>query len=145
MNKNEIVRKLKEFGFELHEIPKSGYMFQYEDLAVLYMPEEGDDNFVRFAVPNIYDVTEENKPYLLDMANETNVTIKYGKVCIYGDYVWACAEHHYYGNEELEALIGLNLSLLKAMVSHFNRLVEGGGAEHDEEINANEESEVPYE
>lgn len=141
MNKKEMVKKLKELGFELQKVPKAGYMFLHEDLAVLYMPEEQDEKFVRFAVPNLYDVTEENRQYLMEMANETNVTIKYGKVCIYNDYVWACSEHRCYGNEDLEELIGVNLSLLHAMVSYFCQLVENGGVCIDEDNTEEKESE----
>ena len=144
MNKNEILEKLNELGFTLQEAPGTGYFFKYEEMVVVYMPDE-DESFVRFAVPNLYEVTEENRSYLLEIANETNVTIKYGKVCIFGDYVWACAEHHSYGNEDIEELLGHNLSLLNAMVSLFCRLVEGEGMGEDEVTDENEESEGSYE
>ena len=54
-------------------------MFLHEELAVLYMPEEQDEKFVRFAVPNLYDVTEENRQYLIDQEDRISEAMN-GKI-----------------------------------------------------------------
>ena len=88
MNKEKVLAQLEELGFALEEAGEYGYFFKFEGLNVLYMPDDDDENFLRFAVPNIYDVTEENKDLVLEVVNNTNMAIKYSKTCVVGDDVW---------------------------------------------------------
>ena len=124
MNKENIINKLTELGFELQEVPEMGYVFEYEGMTILYMPDD-DEDFVRFGLPNIFEVTEENRPLVLEVANSTNLTIKYAKVCVYGESVWAFYEYRSFGNEDIEELVEHSLLLLGATLSLFHRKIEG--------------------
>lgn len=142
MDKNDVLEKLAELGFDLEEVTGTGYLFRFEELTFLYLPDE-DDNTLRFAVPNIYDVTEENRIYVLEVMNATNLMIKYSKACIYDDNVWVFYEIRLFGDGDLEEMIEHSLLLLQATVGLFHRKVEGEDIEciddEDDENNEDEE------
>ena len=125
MEKKTILEKLEEFGFLVEEIPEFGYVFNYEGINFLYTPDDDDDGFLRFSVPNIFDVTEDNRTLVFDIINDTNLKIKYGKVCAYGNNVWASYEHRIFNNDNIEELIEHCLLVLQATIVLFHRLVEG--------------------
>lgn len=124
MNKELVLEKLEEFGFSVKEIPDFGFVFNYEEINYLYTPDE-DEDFLRFSVPNIFDVTDENRALVFEIINQTHLKIKYGKVCVYGDNVWATYEHRVFNNDNIEEIIEHCLMLLQATVVLFHRLVEG--------------------
>ena len=132
MDKNEVLEKLEVLGFDIEEVPDFGYIFKFEGLTLLYMPDDDDENFLRFAAPNIFDVTDENRAFVLEVVNETNLTIKYSKVCAYGEQVWAFYEYRLFGDGELEDIIEHSLYLIRATVVLFHRKVEGGDIEEKE-------------
>ena len=123
MSREFVLSKLEELGFETEEVGELGYCFKYEDLNVLYMPD-GDENFLRFAVPKICDVTEENKAFVLEVVNDTNLTIKYSKTCIMGEDVWVFCEYRLFSEENLVDIIEHNLMLLQATYYLFYRKIE---------------------
>lgn len=125
MEKKTILEKLEEFGFLVEEIPEFGYVFNYEGIKFLYTPDDDDEDFLRFSVPNIFDVTEDNRTLVFDIINDTNLKIKYGKICAYGNNVWASYEHRIFNNDNIEELIEHCLLVLQATVVLFHRLVEG--------------------
>lgn len=125
MNKELVFSKLEEQGFSLEEVGSLGYLFKYEELNILYMPDDDDENFVRFAIPGIYDVTEENKALVMEVVNSTNMAIKYSKTCIYDDDVWLFYECFAFGDEHIEEIIEHSLRLLQATYFLFYRKIEG--------------------
>lgn len=128
MNKTDVLEKLAVLGFEVEEIPEFGFLFGYEGLSIVYMPDD-DENFLRFAAPHMFDVTEGNRAFVLEIVNETNLTIKYSKVCVYGDQVWAFYEYRLFGEDKLEEIVEHILLLIQATVALFHRKVEGGDIE----------------
>lgn len=140
MDKNEVLKKLEVLGFDIEEVPDFGYLFMYEELKLLYMPDD-DENFLRFAAPNIFDVTDENRGYVLEVVNETNLTIKYSKVCALDEQVWVFYEYRLFGNGELEDIIEHCLLLIRATIALFHRKVDGEDLEDfDDEAEKGEES-----
>lgn len=144
MSKELILAKIEELGFSIEEAGDFGYVFKYEELTILYMPDD-DENFLRFAVPNIYDVTDENKPFVLEVVNDTNMSIKYSKTCVYGDSVWVFYEYRLFGEDNLEDIIEHSMLLLQASYFLFHRKLEGDdtlpGEDEDDDDNNNETKE----
>ena len=144
MNKTDILETLGVLGFEVEEIPEFGFLFRYEGLALVYMPDS-DENFLRFAVPNIYDVTDENKRFVLEVVNDTNMSIKYSKTCVYGDSVWVFYEYRLFGEDNLEDIIEHSMLLLQASYFLFHRKLEGDdtlpGEDEDDDDDNNETKE----
>ena len=52
MSKELILAKIEELGFSIEQAGDFGYVFKFDELTNLYMPD-ADENFLRFAVPNI--------------------------------------------------------------------------------------------
>ena len=144
MSKELILAKIEELGFSIEEVGDFGYVFKFEELTILYMPDD-DENFLRFAVPNIYDVTDENKRFVLEVVNDTNMSIKYSKTCVYGDSVWVFYEYRLFGEDNLEDIIEHSMLLLQASYFLFHRKLEGDdtlpGEDEDDDDNNNETKE----
>lgn len=144
MSKELILAKIEELGFSIEEAGDFGYVFKFEELTILYMPDD-DVNFLRFAVPNIYDVTDENKRFVLEVVNDTNMSIKYSKTCVYGDSVWVFYEYRLFGEDNLEDIIEHSMLLLQASYFLFHRKLEGDdtlpGEDEDDDDNNNETKE----
>jgi hypothetical protein len=144
MSKELILAKIEELGFSIEEAGDFGYVFKFEELTILYMPDD-DENFLRFAVPNIYDVTDENKRFVLEVVNDTNMSIKYSKTCVYGDSVWVFYEYRLFGEDNLEDIIEHSMLLLQASYFLFHRKLEGDdtlpGEDEDDDDNNNETKE----
>lgn len=144
MSKELILAKIEELGFSIEEAGDFGYVFKYEELTILYMPDD-DENFLRFAVPNIYDVTDENKRFVLEVVNDTNMSIKYSKTCVYGDSVWVFYEYRLFGDDNLEDIIEHSMLLLQASYFLFHRKLDGDetlpGEDEDDDDNNNETKE----
>lgn len=144
MSKELVLEKLESLGFSVVDAHEFGYVFKYEELTLLYMPDD-DENFLRFALPNIFDVTAENRPFVLEVANDTNMTIKYSKTCVFGESVWVFYEYRLFGDDNLEAIIEHGLLLLQATVGLFHRKIEGDDVfpqPEDDSKNENEEGKV---
>ena len=144
MSKELVLEKLESLGFSVVDAQEFGYVFEYEELTLLYMPDD-DENFLRFALPYIFDVTAENKPFVLEVVNDTNMTIKYSKTCVFGESVWVFYEYRLFGDDNIEAIIEHGLLLLQATVGLFHRKIEGDDVfpqPEDDSKNENEEGKV---
>ena len=142
MNKEKVLAQLEELGFALEEAGEYGYFFRFEGLNVLYMPDDDDENFLRFALPSIYDVTEENKDLVLEVVNNTNMAIKYSKTCVFGDDVWVFYEYRLFGEDNLKGIIEHSMRLLQATFFLFHRKIEGDDSlpsEEDDDENGNDD------
>jgi hypothetical protein len=123
MSKELVLEKLESLGFSVVDAHKFGYVFEYEELTFLYMPDD-DENFLRFALPNIFDVTTENRSFVLELVNDINMTIKYSKTCVFGENVWIFCEFRLFGDDNIEAIIEHGLLLLQATLGLFHRKIE---------------------
>lgn len=144
MSKELVLEKLESLGFSVVDAHEFGYVFKYEELTLLYMPDD-DENFLRFALPNIFDVTAENRSFVLEVVNDTNMTIKYSKTCVFGESVWVFYEYRLFGDDNIEAIIEHGLLLLQATVGLFHRKIEGDDdfpQPEDDSKNENEEGKV---
>ena len=142
MNKEKVLNQLEELGFALEEAGEYGYFFRFEGLNFLYMPDDDDENFLRFALPSIYDVTEENKDLVLEVVNNTNMAIKYSKTCVFGDDVWVFYEYRLFGEDNLKGIIEHSMRLLQATFFLFHRKIEGDDSlpsEEDDDENGNDD------
>ena len=81
--KEIILEQLKAMGFELYELDDVGYAFKYEDINYFYMTDDDDDeHFLRIVIPHIFEVTDENRVAVLEAMHETELMLKYAKICI---------------------------------------------------------------
>ena len=66
------------------------------------MPDEDDEQFLRIAVPYMFDVTDENRIAVLEAMQSTSLLLKYANVCIMqNSCVWAIYEHYMKATNDL--------------------------------------------
>lgn len=127
MNQKEIIfEQLCAMGFDPVELGNLGYAFKYEELNYLYMPDDNDEQFLRIAVPQLYDVTDENRIAVLEAMHDTGLMLKYSKVCImYEDAVWAIYEHRLSTCEDLGEILEHIIRVLEATAQVFHKKING--------------------
>ena len=135
MNQKEIIlEQLSAMGFDPIELGNVGYAFKYEELNYLYMPDDNDEQFLRIAVPQLYDVTDENRVAVLEAMHDTGVMIKYSKVCIMcDDAVWAIYEHRFSTCEDLAEILEHIIRVLEATAQVFHKKINGEDVIFDSE------------
>ena len=126
--KEIILEQLNTMGFEPIELGNVGYAFKYEDLNFLYMPDDNDEQFLRVAIPHLYDVTDENRVTVLEKMHDTGLMLKYSKVCImYEDAVWAIYEHRLSTSEDLTEILEHIIRVLEVTAQVFHMKINGEG------------------
>ena len=136
MSKKEIVlQELSAMGYEPIEAGTLGYLFSHEDRYFLYSPDD-DEEFLRIAIPQLYDVTEENRIDVIKALHETAYLIKYSKpVIMYTDSVWAIYEHKLVTTDNLSELLEHIIRVLEVTAFVFQKKING------EELNFEDSSE----
>jgi len=129
MKQTEIKKKLQELGFDLTRVSKGFYLFTAEGTKMLYVPDSKTPECLRFAIPCLYTVTSENREFLSDIINETNLSVKYAKVLVIDHQVWIIYEYHAFENVDIEGVITHCLLTLLATKRAFFDLIEGVVAE----------------
>lgn len=135
-NKEIILQELNAMGYEPTEVESLGYVFCHEDKYFLYSPEDDDEEFLRIAIPQLYDVTEENRIDVIKALHETAYLIKYSKpVIMYTDSVWAIYEHKLVTTDNLSELLEHIIRVLEVTAFVFQKKING------EELNFEDSSE----
>ncbi|MBQ9641666.1 MAG: hypothetical protein IJV06_08905 [Bacteroidaceae bacterium] len=134
MNTTElIVEHLQALGFSPKDIDGEGtdFKFDYRGKTYLLMDNDGDENFVRFAIPRVFSVTDENKPILLNQIQQLGFNIKYIKAAICTDSVWIFYEHYQEdGTAITEATVEHIIRTMAAALKWFYAELEN----YDEEV-----------
>lgn len=127
MNQKEIILdQLKAMGFEPIELGDVGFVFKYEDMNYLYMPDDDDEQFLRIVLPHLFEVTDENRVAVLDAMHETGLMLKYAKVCImYENAAWAIYEHRLTFTDNLAELLEHIICVLEAAAHVFYKKING--------------------
>ena len=124
--KDKVLETLRSMGFEPTQIGDAGYVFKYEEMNFLYMPEDNDENFLRISVPRIFDVTVENKVAVMEAIHDTTLKLKYVKANImFEEAVWIMYEHYLVSNENIDDLIEHIINVLHAGVMVFHKYING--------------------
>lgn len=147
MNQKEIILdQLKAMGFEPIELGDVGFVFKYEDMNYLYMPDDDDEQFLRIVIPHLFEVTDENRVAVLDAMHETGLMLKYAKVCImYENASWAIYEHRLTSTDNLAELLEHIIRVLEAAAHVFYKKINGEdvmGRSEESEDRSDEELEA---
>lgn len=144
--KEIILDQLKAMGFEPFELGDVGFVFKYEDMNYLYMPDDDDEQFLRIVIPHLFEVTDENRVAVLDAMHETGLMLKYAKVCImYENAVWAIYEHRLTSTDNLAELLEHIIRVLEAAAHVFYKKINGEdvmGRSEESEDSSDEELEA---
>ena len=127
MDKKNIIKQMARLGFKgAWDEEKSIFAFKFEDINILYLPDEKDVNFLYFAEPKVYEVTEDNRPFVLELMNEVNQILKYAKTFIHEESVWISYEIRLFGNEDIKEVLEHCLHMLEAAHRAFFKKINGG-------------------
>ena len=127
MDKKSIIREMRRLGFKgSGDEDGTIFAFKFEDISILYLPDENDEKFLYFAAPKVYEVTEDNRPYVLELMNEINQALKYTKAFIREDNVWISCEIRLFGKEDIKEVLEHCLYMLQAAYRAFTKGTNGG-------------------
>lgn len=127
MNQKDIILgQLNAMGFEPIELGDAGFVFKYDDLNYLYTPDEDDEQFLRIAIPHLFEVTDENRVAVLEAMHDTSLLLKYAKVNImYDTAAWVVYEHRLTATDNLSEILEHIICILEAAAQVFYKKISG--------------------
>ena len=127
MKTSEMVLEfLKKEGF-LPEVDADdgSIWFKYQMMTYLFMNNDDDEKeFFQLVMPNIYEVTEDNRDMVLEAANKVNKTMKVAKSCIINNDVWLIYEAILDSSPEIEEIMPRALRILQSARTEFYEEIE---------------------
>lgn len=94
MIKEKVLECLYQLGFQPELINEDfGYRFSYEDLTILYNPEE-ESQCLTFSMPGIFDISEENRTAVLEAMMKLCAEMRFVQPVIMFDTVWLNYQHY---------------------------------------------------
>ena len=69
-----------------------GFVFEYQKLTFFIFWDDDDNQYLKIALPGIYNVDDNNREDALAAANEVNIEWKVIKTVVLSDEVWVVAE-----------------------------------------------------
>ena len=126
MKKEIVLSALKALGFMPVEIEGIGYRFEYEGLNLLYPTGDDDSDYLTLVVPNIFDITDENRVEVLEAMTRLCGRMKYVQPSIvFGNQVWL-NYHHYVGEGEATPdIIEHMVRVLDFATLTFHKIING--------------------
>jgi len=137
-----ILNQLRALGFDLDILKKENcYHLIFEDTHILYMPAEDDNDFLRFAVPAVFDVTDENRGSVFEITNKLNSDLKYLKAIVMSDSLWLFMEYRMTEGQQIDELLEFVIRMLQYSRNYFRKLISGDDGD-DESLNTDNDSSV---
>ncbi len=126
MTTEEVLSVLHQLGFIPEHIDDDfGYSFEYEGLTLLYVPSD-DTKCLTFMMPNIFDITEENKAAAYEAMIRLVGRLKYVQPFIMGkDQVWLTYQHYVGDGEVTEDLVEHMIRVLTVSTTKFHEIING--------------------
>lgn len=127
MNLKELMKEyLQEEGFCPKE-DEYGLDFKCEGRMFSFIYDEDDEMYFRLMMPNIFEVTDENRDIVLKALNETNKNIKVIKAYTpIPDAVWIGFEVLVDSTPVLGDIVPRALSMLRGAQRAFYEAIEQG-------------------
>lgn len=116
---------LKVGGIHL-EFSKDGGFWYFTKSGLNYIviyDHQSDSNYFRIILPNLYEITNENKIETYDAINRTNMQYKVVKFTDMNSKVWASAESFVFSYENVENLFSRLISGLEGASNFFSGLL----------------------
>lgn len=125
MIKDQVIEILYQLGFQPELVDENlGFKFDYEGLTLLFTPEDEDAHTVFFMVPNIFDVTDDNRIAVMEAVVKLAGKMKFVQPTLMSDAVWL-NYHHYLAKEEQPSLelIEHMIRVLAASTIQFHKII----------------------
>ena len=100
-------------------------VFKYQMTTFLFLNnDEEDEEFFQLCMPNIYDVTDDNREMVLEAINIVNRKLKVMKATIIGDNVWLFFENLLDQTPDVSTIIPRALMILQGGRQQFYEEME---------------------
>lgn len=109
--KSVLGRYMVESGYSPEETD-FGFVFNHKNLTFLIFWDDDDNQYLKLALPGIYNVDDNNKLNSLKAANEVNIEWKVIKAVVTSDEVWVVAEQLIDKNPNFPDLIPRTIQIL---------------------------------
>lgn len=94
-------------------------VFKYQMLTFLFINNDEDSDFFQLIMPNIYDVTDDNRDIVLEAVNKTNLSLKVAKAAVLDDSVYLFFEILLDQSPEVKDIIPRALGILQGTRQTF--------------------------
>lgn len=112
---------LKEQGL-LPTIEDEQYIiFKYQTCTFLYIWPKDDEYYFHMVLPQIYDVNEDNREAVLEIANKVNSCYKLVKVCVREETVDISVQLFLDSDPEFDDIIPRVLNILLGAMQEFHK------------------------
>ena len=111
--KSNIGSYLKSEGLRPEETD-FGFVFEYNKLSFFIFWDDDDDQYLKLALPGIYNVDDNNRDDALYAANKVNIEWKVIKAVVLDDEVWVAAEQLIDKDPNLSDLIPRTIKILES-------------------------------
>lgn len=122
--KEEVLNTLKKMGFELDELGKFGYGFEYEGHRIAYIYNENDDSFLNIAVPYAQEMDNYDELTYYQIMDHINSKLKYVKAYRLEDDIWLFVERELFEGEDLHAVLMSAITHLDVGLGILHRAME---------------------
>lgn len=135
--KEKILEVLANLGFKTEAADEMGYVFEYEGMRLLYIPNDDDEDFLVIALPGFYDYDEEKIGPYVALSEKLNSTLKYVKAYTIANSMWLFYERELFGGENLEEIISRMVLRLEAGLMVARDTIKEMEASFDNDNDAN--------
>ena len=120
MKTSELVLNfLREQGF-LPQVDESNNIeFKFQMANFVFIENDDDPDFFQLLLPNIYDVTEDNRDIVLETVNKVNQSMKVAKACVVENSVWIFFETILDSTPDVSDIIPRALRILQSTQQEF--------------------------
>ena len=101
-----------------------GFVFKYENLTFFVFWDDEDDQYLKLALPGIYNVDDNNRQNATAAANQVNIEWKVIKTVVYSDEVWVVAEQLIDKNPDLADLVPRTIKILMSGLTRNNTVFD---------------------
>lgn len=100
-----------------------GYVFEYQNLTFFIFWDDDDDQYLKIALPGIFNVDDNNRDDALVAVNEVNKEWKVIKAVVTDDEVWVVAEQFVDKDPSLVDLVPRTIKILtQGRISFYEHL-----------------------
>lgn len=126
MIKEQVLKALSALGFIPEEIEGFGYRFEFEGLSLIYSEDDEETKCVTLIVPDIFDISDDNRPVVLEAMAKLCGKMKYVQPHImFENQVWLNYQYYTNDNEVNEALIEHMIRVLAFSTITFHKIING--------------------
>lgn len=124
MIKEKVLECLYQLGFQPELIDEDfGYRFSYEDLTIIYNPEE-ESQCLTFTLPGIFDVSEDNRTTVLEAMAKLCAKMRFVQPVIMFNSVWLNYQHYLdKGTEPTVELLEHMVRVLTFSMVQFHKII----------------------